>query len=352
MTAARKSRTPRFEEEKVDVSLLAIYLGLHMGGTAVDSYRGELEGALIRAGQRADRLGLIRQAMSGMPQAIVPFHRRTPDIHLAASLMDDLGRACFRTDGSAVDAGFFIWVGDEVRYVDDIGDSASRVPEVLDPFGTRSLLRDLALWTSQPRVEVLDSAEGDLLRLIPGTDRFACHKVTPPARKELADKSQRATVSLLKVGPKPQLDGAPSAPQVSRVALGQVTLVRDSDSLLMRQIAPEFLMEMHAASLARPSPGHALFLHVDLIDSQFLSPLPDLMQPGASAQGWWAPLRDVSNGLGGSWRTDAPLPRSTAMALMQSAHWMWSNDLSEWAQWAWSLQHQGLSTSLSCQQTQ
>ena len=84
MNAARKSRTPRFEEEKVDVSLLAIYLGLHIGGNAIESLRGELEGALIRAGQRADRLGLIRQAMSGMPQAIVPFHRRTPDIHLAA----------------------------------------------------------------------------------------------------------------------------------------------------------------------------------------------------------------------------------------------------------------------------
>jgi hypothetical protein len=186
-----------------------------------------------------------------------------------------------------------------------------------------------------------------LLRLIPGTDRFACHKVTPPARKELADKPQRATVSLLKVGPKPQLDGTPSAPQVSRVALGQVTLVRESDSLLMRQIAPEFLMEMHAASLARPTPGHALFLHVDLLDSQFLSPLPDLMQPGATAQGWWVPLRDITTGLGGSRRLTGSLPRGTAIALMQNTPWMWSEDLSEWVQWAWWLEHQGRSISLS-----
>lgn len=352
MTAERKPRTPRFEQEQVEVSLLAIYLGLHMGGNAIARYRGELEAALIQAGQRADRLGFIGQALSGMPQAIVPFHRRTPDIHLAASLMDDLGRACFRTDGSAVDAGYFMWVGDEVRYIDESSDKNTRVPEVLDPFGTRSLLHDLALWSRKPCVEVLDSSEGDLLRLIPGTDRFSCLKFTPTARKEPADKAQRATVSLLKVGPKPQLNGATSAPQVSRVALGQVTLVRESGSLLMRQVAPEFLMEMHAASLARPGPGQALLLHVDLLDSQFLSPLPDLLQTGTTAAGWWAPLRDLSASLGGSWRLEAPLARSTAIALMQSAHWMWSGDLSQWVQWAWRLEHQDESISLSCPQTQ
>ncbi|MCE2880686.1 MAG: hypothetical protein LW719_15200 [Comamonadaceae bacterium] len=211
MTAERKPRTPRFEQEQVEVSLLAIYLGLHMGGNAIARYRGELEAALIQAGQRADRLGFIGQALSGMPQAIVPFHRRTPDIHLAASLMGDLGRACFRTDGSAVDAGYFMWVGDEVRYIDESSDKNTRVPEVLDPFGTRSLLHDLTLWSRRPCVEVLDSSEGDLLRLIPGTDRFSCLKFTPTARKEPADKAQRATVSLLKVGPKPQLNGATSS---------------------------------------------------------------------------------------------------------------------------------------------
>jgi hypothetical protein len=333
--SSRSPRAPRFEQEQVEVSLLTIYLGLHMGGNAIDPYRGELEGALIRAGERKDRLGLIRLALSGMPQAIVPFHRRLADIHLAVSLMDDLGRTCFRTEGSAVDAGYFMWVGDEVRYIDESSDNTTRVPEVLDPFATRSLLHDLSLWTRKPQLEVLDSAQGDLLRLIPGTDRFGCLKIMPPARKQAANLPQPATVSLLKVGPKPQERG--DAPQVSRVALGQVTLVRDEGSLLMQQVAPEFLMELHAASLARPSPGQALFLHVDLLDSQFLSPLPDLLEPGAIAQGWWAPLRDISNGLGGSWHLSATLPRSTVIALMQNAPWMWSKDLGEWARCAWLL---------------
>ena len=111
-------------------------------------------------------------------------------------------------------------------------------------------------------------------------------------------------------------------------------------------------MEMHAASLARPGPGQALLLHVDLLDSQFLSPLPDLLQTGTTAAGWWAPLRDLSASLGGSWRLEAPLARSTAIALMQSAHWMWSGDLSQWVQWAWRLEHQDESISLSCPQTQ
>jgi hypothetical protein len=335
MTAPRKPRTPGFEQELVDLSLLAVYLGLHMGGAAVDPCKGELHSALIRAGQRDDRLGLIGQALSGMPQAIVPFSRRMPDIHLAASLMDELGRACFRTEGSAVDAGYFVRVGSELRYADALGDEPTRLPEVLDPFRTRALLHELFRWTDRPSVEVLDATQGDLLRLRPGTERFVSLKVTPPARRELADKPLRANVSLLKVVPKSSSGKATLAPQVSRVALGLVTLVRDSQSLLMRHIAPEFLMEMHAAALATHSPERTLFLHVDLLDSQFLSPLPDLMHTGAITQGWWAPLRDISDGLGGSWRMTTRLPRSTAIALLQNAPWMWSDDLGEWVRWAW-----------------
>jgi hypothetical protein len=351
MTAPRKSRPPRFEQELVDISLLAIYLSLHVNRPAVHSLRGNLEMALIRAGQRNDRLGLIGLALSGMPQAIVPFSRRIPDIHLAASLMDNLGRACFRTDGSAVDAGYFVWIAEELRYVDVSGESATRVPEVLDPFRVRALLQDLSRWTDRPCAEVLDCTQGDLLRLTPGTDRFACLKVTPPPRKQAANKPQPATVSLLKVAPDPEVGNIPPVPKVSRVARGQVMLVGQSQSLLMRQVAPGFLMELHAAALARRGPEHTLFLHVGLLDSQFLCPLPDLMQPGAGAQGWWAPLRDISDGLGGACRLTAPLPRSTAIALMQNAPWMWSDDLVEWVRWAWWLEQQGQSISLSTPQT-
>jgi hypothetical protein len=351
MTAPRKSRPPRFEQQLVDVSLLAVYLGLHTKGESIRACQSDLDSALIRAGQRDDRLGLIGLALSGMPQAIVPFNRRLPDIHLAASLMGNLGRACFRTEGSAVDAGYFVWIADELRYVDASGEGATGVPEVLDPFRIRALLQDLSRWTHRPCAEVLDCTQGDLLSLSPGTDRFACLKVTPPARKQAADKPQPATVSLLKVRSGPQLGDAPSLPQVSRVARGQVMLVRQSQSLLMRQVAPEFLMELHAAALTRHSSEHALFLHVGLLDSQFLSPLPDLMQPGATAQGWWAPLRDLSDGLGGACHLATPLPRSAAIALMQNAPWMWSDDLSEWVRWAWWLEQQGQSISLSTPQT-
>lgn len=347
MTATRQARPPRFEQECVDVSLLAIYLGLHLRGDAMQPRKGELESALIWAGQRDDHRGLSSLAQSGMPQAIVPFHRRLVDIQLAASLMNDLGRASFRTEGMAVDAGYFEQIANELRYVDTLGEGATQLPEVLDPVRTRSLLNGLSLWTQRPCAEVIDSDQGDVLRLRPGTELFASHKLTDPTRKELADKPQRATVSLLRVAPKQQRAKAGSAPQVSRVALGQVMLVREPEGLLMRQLAPEFLLEMHAAALSRSSPGHALFLHVDLLSSQFLSPLPDLMQPGATAQGWWVPLRDISTGLGGSRRLTASLPRGTAIALMQNTPWMWSEDLSEWVQWAWWLEHQGRSTSLS-----
>ena len=347
MTAIRQPRPPRFEQESVDVSLLAIYLGLHLSGGASQPRMSELEGALIQAGQRDDHRGLTSLALSGMPQAIVAFHRRLVDIHLAASLMNDLGRASFRTADMAVDAGYFEQIANELRYVDSVSQGAAQLPEVLDPFRTRSLLNDLSVWTHRPCAEVLDSPQGDVLRLRPGTELFASHKLTDQARQELADKPQRATVSLLRAVPKSQRAKASSAPQVSRVALGQVMLVREPEGLLMRQPAPEFLLEMHAAALSRSSPGHALFLHVDLLSSQFLSPLPDLMQPGATAQGWWVPLRDITTGLGGSRRLTGSLPRGTAIALMQNTPWMWSDDLSEWVQWAWWLEHQGRSTSLS-----
>ena len=347
MTASRQARPPRFEQECVDVSLLAIYLGLHLSGDAMQPRKGELERALIWAGQRDDHRGLTSLALSGMPQAILAFHRGLIDIQLAASLMNDLGRGSFRTEGMAVDAGYFEQIANELRYVDTISEGAAQLPEVLDPVRTRSLLHGLSLWTHRPCAEVVYSSEGDVLRLRPGTELFASHKLTDQARKELADKPRRATVSLLRVAPKPQRAKAGSAPQVSRVALGQVMLVREPEGLLMRQPAPEFLLEMHAAALSKSCPGHALFLHVDLLSSQFLSPLPDLMQPGATAQGWWVPLRDITTGLGGSRRLTGTLPRGTAIALMQNTPWMWSEDLSEWVQWAWWLEHQGQSTSLS-----
>ena len=67
MRATRKTPASSFERDEVEVSLLAIYLGLHV--PAVHRHHGQLAAALCNSAILRDRRQLIRQAES----AIDPF---------------------------------------------------------------------------------------------------------------------------------------------------------------------------------------------------------------------------------------------------------------------------------------
>lgn len=347
MRAIRKTPASSFERAEVEVSLLAIYLGLHV--PAVHRHHGQLEAALCNSAILRDRRQLISQAESGMPHAIVPFVRRRPDVYLAASLMEELGRACFRSADAAVDAGYFMRVADDLRYVDAVGEGGTGLPEVLDPFRTRVLIQQLHQWTERPRIEIVDSQHGDFLRLHLGTQAFGNLQPETAARRHKAAKPIPARLSLLTVagGQSAQSRGASPAPSVKSELLGTVTMAPDQDAWLIRGADSRIYIETHSAWYVAQTQDDSMFIHIEFNGAQFVAPLPDPLQFGATASGWLAPLRDISSELGGSSYACTRLPRQAAVALMRHTPWMWSPDLTEWALWAWWLQPKDLDNPLS-----
>lgn len=336
MKAVRKKRAANFESAQIEVSLMAVYLGLHI--QAMHRHHGELEDALIRSSGGRDRMNLVRQALSGMPQAVVPFHRRIPDIHLAACLIDEVGRACFRSAETAVDAGYFVRADNELRYVDTAGESGAGVPEVLDPLRTRALINELNRWTQKPHLEIVDSEQHDFMRLHVGTTAFAGLQTEPSARRPGAAMQARMSLITVSCGQIPEKRAEPEAPKVQSEFLGTVTLAPDQGSLLMQGVDSRIYMQTHAAWSVADRWSNTIYLHLELSGAQFLSPLPDPLQFGAKARGWLVPLREIGSALGGSTRACTHLPRGVAIDLMRHTPWMWLEDPAEWALGAWWLQ--------------
>ncbi|MFM8637622.1 MAG: hypothetical protein ACKOER_07865, partial [Betaproteobacteria bacterium] len=88
-----------FEDVAVELSLMAAYLGVVFLGTEDPALAGLLRKALERRARESDRADMVNMALSGMPQAIVPFRRAPLDIFLAAGLMKDASRAGLRGEG-------------------------------------------------------------------------------------------------------------------------------------------------------------------------------------------------------------------------------------------------------------
>lgn len=342
MKSNKKSSSQSAGNSMVEVSLVAIYLGLQVSSTGIDRYRGALENALMRGGRASDRAGLIDKAQSGMTGSIIPFRRWHADIFMAASLMNEHGRSCFKGDGSVVDAGFFLQMGNELEYVDVVG-KGSAAFEVLNPRRTRTLLQELSEWGMRPKAEVMDLVEGEFLKLHTGTNHFDSLKEVPLSRRVVSGRPVQAVISLFKVAS--HQCSTDADPLISRVARGGASVVPGASSLHLMGLTPEFLMEMHAAYLASNHQLDSLYVVVDMDGSIFLSPLPGLMDVGSRSEGWWVPLRDIGTALGGDVRVTASLPFDAALALMRHTHWMWTRDEKNWVHLAWCIQQQNLKKS-------
>ena len=330
-----------FEDVAVELSLMAAYLGVVLLGTEDPALAGLLRKALERRARESDRADMVNMALSGMPQAIVPFRRDPLDIFLAAGLMKDASRAGLRGEGNAVDAGYFSCTTGSVQYVDTVSRIHRHHAELVEPQATRALVQALRGWATPPVVEVGDPAEGTILRMYAGTSALPHMGIEPPASARLAERPLRANISLLRVGVTAPERRHAVDPQVHRVAYGQAAFERDGNSLVLRDVAPEFLMEMHAASLMAQEDGVPLWLSIERARNEFLSPLPDLMQPGAQSPGWWAPISDIGSALGGAHGTCVRVPRWVALRLMQRFHWAWTFAREDWVLCAWWMQRRG-----------
>ncbi len=335
-----------FEDVSVELSLMAGYLGVSLLGDEDPALSALLRRVLERRARDGDRGDLVRQALSGMPQAIVPFKRDPLDIFLAAGLMKEASRAGLRGQGNAVDAGYFSCATGEAQYVDTVSRIHCFHAELVDPDATQALVQSLQAWGTAPVVEVGDPAEGVLMRLHPGTSGLPNMGIEPPASARLAERLPHANISLLRVGVHPSqahyaADPRVVDPQVTRVAYGQAVFEREANSLVLREAPPEFLMELHAAALAAQDEGVPLWLSIERGRNEFMSPLPDLMEAGAHSVGWWAPISDIITAIGGAHGTAMRVPRWALLRLMQRFHWAWACGREEWVLCAWWLQRRG-----------
>ena len=297
-----------------------------------------LQAALERRARSGDRLAFVQQALSGMPQAILPFKRDALDIFLAAGLMQDASRAGMRGQGHAVDAGYFSCATGEPVYVDTVSRIHQLQAELVDLESTRGLVHALQAWGAWPSVEIADSAQGEIMRLRPGGTNLKRMGIEKPERPRLADVPLRASLKLLRVADDEPAPSGAATPAVEPVALGQVTLEREADALVVKDVQPEFLMELHAAHLRAQDGSVPLWLNIEWGRNHFLAPLPDLMAPGDVRTGWWAPVSDIGTALGGNHNLCAKLPRWAALRLMRKASWAWVHDRDEWVRCAWWIQ--------------
>ena len=317
-----------------DFSLQAAYVAMHLA-RGDGSIMAALHYALRTRALDNKRHDFIEQARSGMPDAILPFHRPETDVLYAAAIRGSPGSLGLRGLGNKVDAGCFVLDRAEVRYVDTVGSHRPFYQEVLDPASTHGLIDRLAQWKRRPEVCVGDFESGEMLRVYPGLDGLAA-LATAQLDPRLRDRYERATLTIFRVSQGESMHCCNSALRVEKLSQGTEPMVAEGDALVLRNPRPELVMEMHAASIDESVAG-SLFLHVARGRDQMLAPLPDLMTTGATAQGWWMPRSDLRSALGGTDEDFVRVPRSVVLRLMERFAWVGVQNPAEWAMCAWSL---------------
>ncbi|NBQ92253.1 MAG: hypothetical protein EBT96_12935 [Betaproteobacteria bacterium] len=295
----------------------------------------ELHRAFERAARKRCRGDFVSQALSGMPDAVLPFYRPTIDILYTAACASRVGRVRLAGLGNAVEAGFFEVSETECRYNDCVKPYPSTMYEVLRPGHVPALCQRLTSWQQRPQVQVGDLALGELLRLTPGTNGFKSLSTMPPANPRLQQLGVKSVLSILRVEQGETQSHLPPPMRVERLCQGEAQFEREENTLVLRNPRPELVMEMHAAWINEEDPSE-LWLHVRRHGEQFLAPLPDLMTTGSASQGWWTPTRDLYEALGAGPDPDAVhITRRAATRLMQRFPWFGVSKPNEWATCAW-----------------
>lgn len=341
-----------FADVAVELSLCAVYLAARLDDQSNPAFTRALHQALQRKGIEQDRVGLIRQARGGMPDAIVPFHRQELDVYFAAGLLAPDARLVLRGSANSVEVGYFHCDRGTLKYVDTFERPTGFSVETLNMANTQALLANLRQGSDAPTVQVANLDGAELLRIDHGASAFMGRARKAASRAPADPKRSEATITLLKMFNDMPDEPAGYGARVNRVAWGEARwgvegavddvggseALEDGDpALVLYGAKPEFVMELHAACIAAQAEGEPLWLHVGLRGAEFFCPAPDLLSPGATAQGWFAPYAAIGRYLGASAETNLHLPRWVAIEMLRRHRWLWSRNWPEWVRWAWYL---------------
>ena len=323
-----------FGSVAVEVIAPVAYAAFHLAGDD-PMVSAELHRGFERTARKRCRGDFVSQALSGMPDAVVPFYRPTIDILYTAACVSRVGRVRVAGLGNAVEAGFFEVSETDTRYIDCVKPHPNTMYEVLRPGHVPALCQRLASWQQRPQVQVGDLATGELLRLVPSTSEFKSLSTMPPANPRLHHLGVKSVLSILRVEQGETNSHLPPPIHTQTLCQVEAAFEREDNTLVLRNTRPEVVMEMHAAWLNEEDPSK-LWLHVRRNGEQFLAPLPDLMTTGSTSQGWWTPTRDLYEALGAGPDPDAVhITRRAATRLMQRFPWFGLLKPNEWATCAW-----------------
>lgn len=259
--------------------------------------------ALMHASVSALPARMRQLAATGMPEAIIPFRRDPLDVAFAAVLADVIVPAEFGTEGALVDAGYFSFTSEDVTYVDQVRQGRSRYEaRLLEPPAMQAALAVLRSQPNEPARLVVPGTD-EVLHL-QGARLAPCLPVEPGERR-LAVK-----LGLMRPGA-----GAPEP-----VLLGETPWELHGDSLVLRSLRPEWLMELQAASLS------GAWLQLTSRHFSCFGPLPDLLEPGSSRAVRVHLAGVLERGFGAMPAASVALEARTALRIVRHVPWAWMHE--------------------------
>ncbi len=283
----------------------------------------EVLGALRQAlmGAQVNALGerLRQMAASGMPEAIVPFHRDPLDVAFASLMAGEVYGFRFPGEGMHVEAGYFALTRSDVSYIDSAGQSgvpgAGPNEEMLERQSVEGILEDHRPGDTV-ELAVPKAGQGDHLMHFSG-----------PRVMVWGLERGSAEATLLRAAPSRGLDTERA--HITQSRLGKLGFVGKDNCLLLDEPRVERLMELQAASVDQ-SAGYSSWLMLEHDDSRFLGPLPDLTESGARLAGWWCPDLHLCVRLKASSSPSVMLSFEHAVAVLSHVPWAAINDPVQW----------------------
>lgn len=312
------------DQSEICIPLALAYMALRVSQSGGFPVFKELEAAIYQSDCNSTGAKLKELALSGMPDAILPFRRHSLDIAYASAVSSMGSHFRFTGLGHCVKAGFFEYGKEYVKYYDEASTHMMYREEILPWQATQDLISTLqGCSSSSVYCIVEDPCDRGYLSISGGWVAEILRMNNDPSRRTPPKEHLTLQARLL------TQDTTQTQPYKS-VGLGTFDFSYGSNDLVLKSVRPEQLMELQAAWINAQDKPWCLWLSLENDAVRLLFPLSDITEPGTKRACWLSPLGHLQTVLGGGRLVSAYLSRDEASALMKSFHWMCALDISDW----------------------
>ena len=217
----------------------------------------------------ADAQKFIKDALSGMPNAIVPFARDPIDIYATALTVKDNrdDDIVFFDEITQIEAGYFKFVNQGITYIDTV-----QAPnQFFESFGLDTVAHTLealeVLDERPPQLTMYEDGDSDLQVLTAGASVLSSTDYSAEATLYIFDfeKIRKHRISL------------------ESCNMGRFPTLFGPEGFTLKINKPEKLLELHAASL------QGYWALIQIYETKFICPLPDFTEDRQAKVGWLYP---------------------------------------------------------------